>query len=67
MQRRRLGPELQHVADDRRCDAGTAAARHRAEHGERRAHGSRIGVVALVDQQRRATGDGKLGTRTPPG
>ena len=53
MQFRALRAELQHVAEHRDAPAARPD-RRLAEQRERRAHRGRIGVVALVDQQRRA-------------
>src|ERR671910_438544 len=47
---RPFGPQLLHVAENR--DTPPAAAQlDRSERRERRGHGRRIGVVALIDQE----------------
>ena len=51
MQRGAARPEFEHVAEHGDAPAARPDAAL-AEHGERRAHRGRIGVVALVDQQR---------------
>ena len=53
--RRRLRPELQHVADDGDA-APVRPGLRRAEQRQRRAHRGRIGVVAFVDDGRRPVG-----------
>ena len=50
-------PEFQHVAEDGDPPAARRG-RQPAEDGERRGHGRRAGVVAVVDQLEAAAGDG---------
>ena len=47
------GPEFQHVAEHRNAPAELAQI-GLPEQGERRTHRGRIGIVAFVDQERRA-------------
>ena len=54
---------LQHVAEDR--DAPPLTCRlGRCEHGDRRAHGGRVGIVAVVDKCQDAFRHHELVTRT---
>ena len=60
MQVARQLAQLQHVAEH-----GDAPAGRLAEHGQGRAHRGRVGVVALVEQQRPARRRRRSGARSP--